>query len=123
VRSDEAAARRVPSGRSIVGALVAAVVALAGGGGAGYYARSASGESAPLERVSALERWQAAKVATDAIEAQQRTDFVLAIRDMTATNASVRDAVIALTERMGAMDARLQAVERAGSVQAAGGHR
>lgn len=108
-----------PPNRQQVAAILASVaVLLGGGGGAGYYlhggtanAAEATGPALPLERLSALEKWQAAKMALDERDRAEHAEWVRAIHEMNATNTSMRDAVVALTERMGALDARLRAVE------------
>lgn len=105
MREDEAPARRMPLGRpparGQVAAIAAAVVALVGSGaGGGYYLHGGDGRD-------------------------EHAQFAAALQDCTTTNRALRDAVVMLTERLGAtrdevkgvredvrgLDARLRAVE------------
>lgn len=116
----------------MLAAISAAIVVLGGGGAAGGYylhgstatagAASPAVEAFPMERGAALEQWRAAEMALKDRERQDRAEWVQAIRESNATNATLREAVVALTERMSAMDKRLTVVE-AGSVRPASGKR
>lgn len=99
--------------RGQVAAIATAVLVLAGGGaGGGYYLHgTANGD-----------------------DREEHTQFAQALRDCTATNQSLRDAVIMLTERLGAtrdevkgvrddvrgLDARVRALESSGIRPASG---
>lgn len=114
-----------PSGRQQVAAVLGGVaVLLGGGGGAGYYLHSSTAKAAeappPLERLAALEQWRAAETVLRERDREERIDLTRAIREANVTNAAVRDVVIALTERVGAMDARLKTVEYGGVRPASG---
>lgn len=95
-----------------VGGLVGAVVlALGGGMGSGYALRGTAGanqESRIVDpaRVEALERWRAAREALEERDRTERADLTSAIRDSTATNAALREAVVSLNERVKALETR-----------------
>lgn len=93
-----------PTGRGqVAGVAVAIVTLLGGGGGAGYYLHGADGRR----------------------ESEEHAQFAQALRDCTSTNQALRDAVVMLTERLGAtrddvkglrddvrgMDVRIRALE------------
>lgn len=126
-----------PTRQQVVAALSAVAVLLGGGGGAGYYLHGSTAsagegprvEAFPMERGAELEKWRAAQVALNERDRQEKAELVQALKDSSVTNGAVRDAVIALMERMGSfaqsqasMDARLRVVE-AGGVRPAGGKR
>lgn len=121
--------RPSPTRQQVLAAISAAVVVLGGGGAAGgYYLREAPvGEAFPMERGAALEKWQATRIALDERDRQERAALIQAIDDSRTTNAAVRDVVIALTERMGAMaegqksiEARVRVLEFGGVRPASG---
>lgn len=135
VRRDEAAPRRVPVGkppatRQQVAAILAGVaVLLGGGGGAGYVLHGTTAQAAPApdERLQALWEWKAAETALRERDREERAALTGAIRDSNVTNGAVRDAVIALTERLGAVerfgqgiDSRVRALEASGVRPAVG---
>ncbi|HEU4759457.1 MAG TPA: hypothetical protein VFT91_05685 [Dehalococcoidia bacterium] len=109
----------MPSGK-LTGLVIGALVTLSGGGGAGYYLRGspAGAAESPVERVSpervsAIEKWQAAEIALRERDRSERAELVAAVHDLNITNSGVRDAVIALTERLGGHERRIQALESA----------
>lgn len=115
-----------PTQRQQVAAILAGVAVLVGGGAGGGYAfhgstaKAAASEAPSSERLAALEQWRAAETALRDRDREERAELTRAIRESSVTNGSVRDAVIALTERMGAFDARLRAVESGGIRPASG---
>lgn len=118
-----------PPTRQQVAAVLGAVAVLLGGGtGAGYALHGSAATAAPameafpMERGTALEQWRAAEVALKERDRQERAEMVQALRDSAATNASLREAVVGLTERMTGFDRRLSAVE-VGGVRPASGKR
>jgi hypothetical protein len=125
-----------PSQRQQIAAILAGVAVLLGGGAGGGYAlrgseAKASGAEPPSsERLAAVEQWKAAEIALRGElrerDREERAALTRAIQESNATNGAVRDAVIALTERVGALasmqaafDARLRAME-SGGVRPAG---
>jgi hypothetical protein len=104
-----------PSQRQQIAAILAGVAVLVGGGGGAGYAlhgtTAKASEGQSTDRIAALEQWRAARTALEDRDREDRLALTRALETQNATNVSLRDAVIALTERMGAMDARLRAVE------------
>lgn len=109
----------MPPERQLAGLILSGLLAIGGGGTVGYYARgsSAVAAEAPVahvdrEQLEELRRWRAAQDVRDAQRDRVQADLAAAIRDLTATTASVREVVVASTQRLGDIDTRLQRVER-----------
>lgn len=126
VREDEATGRRLSRPSGLIAALTGITMALGGGGGAGYYLHASTAHAVeaplPIERLAALETWRATKTALDERDRAEHAEWVAAIHEMNVTSSGLREAVVALTERMGSIDGRLRAIET-GGVRTAGGKR
>jgi hypothetical protein len=122
-----------PTAKQVASAVVAVAALLGSGTGAGYVLRESTASAAtppPLDRLVAVEKWQATEMALRERDRAERAELLAAIRDSNATNGAVRDAVIALNERMGVYaaittvhDNRLRALESGGDVRPASGRR
>lgn len=94
---------RQPTRGQVAGALTALAVVLGGGGGtAGYFLHEAKmPEAFPVDRLVALEQWRATRTAIDERDLAERARLTAAVESSVAINASLKEAVVALTERLG----------------------
>lgn len=111
-------AKGAPDPKWVGGLIGAVVLALGGGMGGGYALRGSATQAGTNQdsrtvdpsRVAVLEAL-AARAQKDseqerADRAQEREQWTSALKDSTATNAALRMAVVALTERFGSMTER-----------------